>query len=505
MHKARRFLIPVGFILIIAIFAVWYLTVLREQSEKGPLQASGTIEAVEVVVSPESAGKVNQVMVDEGDKVEVGDILITFEDDLLKTQFNQVKAALEQAQTNYDLIAAQPLAEQRQVAFAAAQLELLSAQQDLLDLIDNADIARAKAFKSVEDAQEALDAVDENFALEKAAAHRAITVAEEKVKEAEHWQYYFTVPISQAKYDTFEAIDVTGQALEQAREAYAPYKYDDINYEAIDCLNITVSNRFPEICRQQTTRDELREDLDNAEGDYNTAFRRLELEDNLMNAKAELEQAINNYEALGEGPSEADIALLESQLDAAQREYEACKDGPDHDDIASAEARVSSAEANLALALVDTRQEQLDAAKTQVDAAQASLNIIQTQIDKLVLKSPVSGIVLYRTVEPGEVVQPGSTAITIGDLENLMVTVYVPEDEYGRVKLGAQANVSIDSFPNRVYTATVKRISDRAEFTPRNVQTEEGRRTTVFAVELSVYDPNGELKPGMPVDVVFEE
>ena len=505
MQKARRFLIPVGFIMIIVFFVVWYLTQIGEQSVDGPLRASGTVEAVEVVVSPESAGKVAEVKVGEGDKVKVGDVLVTFEDDLLKNQFDQAKAALEQAQANYELIAAQPLDEQRQVAIAAAQLELLSAQQDLQDLIDNADVAKAHALQAEEEAQDAIDALDENFALEKAAAHRAITVAEGKVKTAKHRLYYFTIPISQAELDTFDAIDLTETALDQAREAYEPYKYEEIDYDKIDCLNAIVSNRFPEICGKQTTREEIRDAVEDAEGDYSTAILRLELEDNFANAKAELEKANSHYESLGEAPSEADKVLLESQLDAAKREYEAYKDGPDPDDIALAEARVRSAEANLALALVDTSQEQLNLAQAQVDAVQAALDFVQTQIDKLVLKAPIDGIVLYRSVEVGEVVQPGSSAITIGDLENLTITVFIPEDEYGRIKLGSQADVSVDSFPGRTYEAMVTRIADRAEFTPRNVQTEEGRRTTVFAVELSVLDPAGELKPGMPADIVFEE
>jgi HlyD family secretion protein len=317
--------------------------------------------------------------------------------------------------------------------------------------------------------------------------------------------YYFTIPSSQAEFDAFEAIDVVDVALEQARDAYAPFKYDEVDFDKIDCLKATIYNRFPEICKQQTTREELRDDVEDAEGEYNTAIRRLELEDNLLNAKAELENAKIQYVSLGDAPSESDIALLESNLDAAKREFEAHKNGPDPDDISIAEARVQNAEANLALALVNTREEQLDAAVAQVDAAQIALNIIQTQIDMLVLKAPVSGIVLNRTVEMGEVVQPGSFLITIGDLDNLTMTVYLPEDRYGRVKLGAEANVSVDSFPGQIYRAKVTRIADRAEFTPRNVQTEEGRRSTVFAVELSVFDPTGDLKPGMPADVLFEE
>jgi len=505
MQKARRLLIPVGFIIIIVFFVIWYLTQIGEQSVDGPLQAWGTVEAVEVVVSPELAGKVAEVKVGEGDKVKEGDVLVTFVDDLLNNQFDQALAALEQAQANYELIAAQPLDEQRQVAIAAAQLELLSAQQDLQDLIDNADVAKAHALQAIEEAQDEIDALDENFALEKAAAHRAITLAEGKVKTAKHGLYYFTIPLSQAELDTFDAINLTEAALDQAREAYEPYKYEDIDYDKIDCKNATVSSRFPEICGKQTTRGEIRDAVENAEGDYSTAILRLELEDNLAYAEAELEKANSHYESLGETPSEADRALLDSQLDAAKREHAAYKDGPDPDDIARAEARVRSADANLALALVDTRQEQLNLAQAQVDSAQAALDILQTQIDKLELNAPIGGIVLYRSVEVGEVVQPGSSAITIGDLENLTITVFIPEDEYGKVNLGAQADVSVDSFPGRTYEAVVIRISDRAEFTPRNVQTEEGRRTTVFALELSVVDPTGELKPGMPSHVLFEE
>ncbi len=95
------------------------------------------------------------------------------------------------------------------------------------------------------------------------------------------------------------------------------------------------------------------------------------------------------------------------------------------------------------------------------------------------------------------------TAMTIGQLEDLTVTVYIPEDRYGRINLGDEAEVTTDSFPGMVFIAHVTRIADRAEYTPRNVQTQEERRTTVFAIELKVEDLEGDLKPGMPVDVEF--
>jgi HlyD family secretion protein len=106
-------------------------------------------------------------------------------------------------------------------------------------------------------------------------------------------------------------------------------------------------------------------------------------------------------------------------------------------------------------------------------------------------------------VEPGEVAVPGAPLMTLAKLDDLKITVYVPEDRYGSIQLGESAQVSVDSFPGQVFTATVTRIADQAEFTPRNVQTEEGRRTTVFAVELKVDNPDSKLKPGMPADVSF--
>jgi hypothetical protein len=91
----------------------------------------------------------------------------------------------------------------------------------------------------------------------------------------------------------------------------------------------------------------------------------------------------------------------------------------------------------------------------------------------------------------------------LGQLDDLTITVYIPEDRYGTISLGETAQVSVDSFSGVTFTAIVTYIADKAEFTPRNVQTAEGRRSTVFAVKLSIENPEGKLKPGMPADVKF--
>jgi len=158
-------------------------------------------------------------------------------------------------------------------------------------------------------------------------------------------------------------------------------------------------------------------------------------------------------------------------------------------------------------AMLDARVALADA-KAQLEAAEATaaaeLDTLDLDADKVTVRAPVSGVVLARLIEPGEVVAAGATVFTIGQLDALRITVYLPEDRYGGVSLGEQAQVTVDTFPGDQFVATVSRIADEAEFTPRNVQTEEGRRTMVFAVELSVMDPEQKLRPGMPASVSFD-
>ena len=146
----------------------------------------------------------------------------------------------------------------------------------------------------------------------------------------------------------------------------------------------------------------------------------------------------------------------------------------------------------------------LQQAESGVNQAEANLALLDTQVAELTVSAPLDGIILTRNVEPGEFVQPGAVAFAMADLNNITITVYVPEDRYGQLKLGQQASVTVDSFPGEIFNAEVTHIADQAEFTPRNVQTVEGRSSTVYAIKLKVTDSEGKLKIGMPADVVFK-
>ncbi|MCA9988621.1 MAG: efflux RND transporter periplasmic adaptor subunit [Anaerolineales bacterium] len=171
----------------------------------------------------------------------------------------------------------------------------------------------------------------------------------------------------------------------------------------------------------------------------------------------------------------------------------------------TAEAGVDAAVAQRDLLASGARTEQLAAAQAQIAAAEAAVSVLQSQIERQTLTAPIAGLVLTRAADVGELAAPGAALLVLADLSELTMTVYVPEDQYGQINVGDSATIQADSFPGDIFQGTVRRIADQAEFTPRNVQTAEGRATTVYAVEILVTDEAGRLKPGMPVDATFAE
>jgi HlyD family secretion protein len=129
----------------------------------------------------------------------------------------------------------------------------------------------------------------------------------------------------------------------------------------------------------------------------------------------------------------------------------------------------------------------------------------ELQAAKYVLRAPLSGVVTRVPMRPGEVIGAGQTVLAVADLSELKLTVYVPEAQLGHVRLGQRVNVAADPFPGRLFDGQVSSINQRAEFTPRNVQTQRDRLNLVFGVKARVHNADGALKPGMPVDATFVE
>jgi HlyD family secretion protein len=221
-------------------------------------------------------------------------------------------------------------------------------------------------------------------------------------------------------------------------------------------------------------------------------------QDDLDAATTELHDAENAYQDLLDSQAAQRVLKVRAELSVAQERYETALDTLTRLQVGQYAPQVKIASIGL-----EQAQAGLQQAQSAVQQAEANLALLDTQMSKLTVYAPLDGVILTRNVEPGEFVQPGASAITMANINELTITVYVPEDRYGEIGLGQEATVSVDSFPDETFEATVSFISDQAEFTPRNVQTVAGRSATVYAVKLKVNDPQGKLKLGMPADVVF--
>jgi HlyD family secretion protein len=215
-------------------------------------------------------------------------------------------------------------------------------------------------------------------------------------------------------------------------------------------------------------------------------------------ARANLNDSQSAYLDVISSQGANDVLKARADVSVAQEHYYRTQDL-----LRSLQTGTDSPQLTAAQKTLEQAKSTAEQANSAIGQAQSSVDLIDAQIAKLTVLAPSDGVILTRNVEPGEFVQPGAAALTLGDLSQLTITVYVPEDHYGQIFLGQNASVTVDSFPGAKFSAQVSFISDQAEFTPRNVQTVEGRSSTVYAIKLKVNDPQGKLKPGMPADVLF--
>ena len=186
----------------------------------------------------------------------------------------------------------------------------------------------------------------------------------------------------------------------------------------------------------------------------------------------------------------------ESSLKSAEFAYERARD-----DYARAEnlfqAGAISAQKR------DTAKTAVDSAKANAEALRASLDLAITRLGFAELTSPIDGFILTKSAEAGEVVPAGATIFTLADLKNIWLTAYINEKDLGRVKLNQGADIKTDTYPGRIYKGRISFISQEAEFTPKQIQTQEERVKLVYRIKIAVDNANLELKPGMPADALI--
>jgi HlyD family secretion protein len=257
-----------------------------------------------------------------------------------------------------------------------------------------------------------------------------------------------------------------------------------------------------------------------SQGEIVMALDTLLLEAQRDAAQSRYEAALAGLEMLEAGPRDVDLAVAQAAvdhsqavLDGALQALEDAKDTPRSvrdEQTAIAQAGVDQARAALdateaVLMAVEEgpAENELEAARAAVDAAAAELAQLEDQISHGEIRSPIDGVLLDRLVLPGELALPGWPVATVADLNRLEVIVYLPESNLGWASVGELVQVSVDAYPERIFQGLVIYISERAEFTPRNVQTPEERVILVYEVRILIPNLGRALKPGLPADVTF--
>ena len=482
IHKLRPLIIILVIVAIIG-GGYWYfnqnpdqltqlklrLGLITEAEASGVYSVSGFIEAEEVNVAAETGGRITYIAADEGDFVEAGQPLVELDTALLNAELKQALAKIATAKAQLAKIKAGVRAEEiakAEAAVVVAQANAAAASthwQDAITLRDNP--------------QELEMQID--------AAKTTLDLAELRIAQE--------VPLK----DVGEAMWELGQ--QQVDMIEEGFDFELKIPRGGQQLSIPSNVKLEEDLAGAAPGDEIRAHYNFKEGEKRQASENWNLAGaNMWQAWVDLNSAIaarddakttlNDLMRLRNDPQEADI-----QVAQAKAAYD------------SAQAQVAVAQAKVESLKSLPRAEQVAVAEAQLKQAEANLASLQVQLDQRTLITPIAGWVVERVAHEGEMAVPGASLLTLADLTNVTLTVYVPEPDIGSVSIGQKVNVYVDTFPGRAFSGQIIFINDKAEFTPKNVQTKDERMNTVFAVKIKLDNPERLLKPGMPADAVLSE
>jgi HlyD family secretion protein len=276
------------------------------------------------------------------------------------------------------------------------------------------------------------------------------------------------------------------QAIDDAQQAMDIQEYFTTNTDAIQSARSNVYLAKVALDKAQTVYDKVKYNnhLDAAAraAAYQSVYKYIQAYDNAL-AILNLWTGVPNPEQVD--LKKATVALANARLTEDQTLLDALNGAPIPNNATGAGIL------------------KLQQARIGVQVAQASFDLLNNEIGKMTITAPVDGVVMTRSVELGNVVNPGTELLTLARLNDLTITVHISEDKYGKIKMGQAATVTVDSFPGKTFTAAVVSISKQPEFIPRTAQTVSGSQSTVYAIQIKLNDATGKLKPGMPADVSF--
>jgi len=434
-------------ILVIALLALSACDALSESEQaNGALRGSGYISVQDVGVSTELGGKVSQVLVEEGQFVEAGTLLFQLDDTIYQAQYQQALAAVGLAEAA--------------VATAQAQVE-------------SAEIQQAMVVQGIQFRQQPFRTV-------------SWLAPQPETFDLPAWYYADEEYLAAAQSEVDDAAAALQIELQNLSDEMAAASSADLVAleKELAQARTTLQIAQQTLLQAQTAQDDRLESI---------------AQEAVNAAEAALESLQIQYDRMLTSGAVEDLLDVRGRAAIAQARYDNAIDL--RNQLQSGDQSLEIAAAQTGVQLAETGLAQAQAGLTQ---AQAAVGVLEATLEKTRISSPISGFVLARNLEAGEVIGAGSQSLIIGPLDQVELIVYIPEDRYGQVTLGQAVEITVDSFPGETFDGSVVRIADQAEFTPRNVQTVDGRKSTVYAVFLQVPNPDLKLKPGMPADAILD-
>jgi HlyD family secretion protein len=417
---------------------------LEPEPEPMGIVASGFIEAEEALVSTELGGRIVAIHADEGDEVEEGRVVVELDDTLLLAQIRVAESEVAIEEATLERVKAGP----REETLAHARA-----------LVAQAEASQVAAKTALDNAQAILENPQElNLAIIEAQGQAGVLSRQEEQ--------------AKALADSAQAARDLSDETVQFMETFEP--------ETIWIGPRKIRIALPPDALPSALLEQAR-----------ATYRSWEAWTALDQAEAALSGAESYLSALKQ--QRANPLALEAQVRAAESQ------------LGVAAAAVELARAQVEGLEIGATDEEIATVEARVEIARAALRALEVQQQQLALRAPVTGLVLERPAQLGELALPGAPLMTVADLDKVTLTVYVPEGQLGKVQIGQPVSVTVDAYPGRTFPGLVAHIASQAEFTPKNVQTREERVNMVFAVKVALTNSDHALKPGMPADAVLAE
>jgi len=284
-----------------------------------------------------------------------------------------------------------------------------------------------------------------------------------------------------------------GTALAWQKETLAAdiqQRKADLDSSQARLLELKNGSRPQEIQEAAAALESAQSELDRAKKDWDRA-QTLYKNDDI--STAQYDQYRNRWQS-------GDAAVKQ-----AKERYALAVAGPRKEVVDAAAAMVERSRATLRMAEANSlelkrREQELTTRRAEVARSKASVAVVTSQLSDTIAISPVDGVVLVKSADPGEILATGATVVTLGDIEHPWLRAYINESDLGKVKLGSKVKIKTDSYPDKTYEGKVSFIASEAEFTPKQIQTKEERVKLVYRVKIEVDNPRHELKSNMPAD-----